>query len=99
MLEDNFGESVLTFYHVSFGDFTEVLWLGSKHLYPLSHLSHPLVPREVFEIVFLGILAVRFNVLSYMENPDVIKELLQPNMVLAHSFDLSTWEAEVSRSL
>lgn len=84
---------------MSFGDFTEVLWLGSKHLYPLSHLATPSSSPEVFEIVFLGILAIRFNVLSYTENPDVIKELWQPNMVLAPSFNLSTWEAEVSRSL
>lgn len=34
-------ESVLSFHHVSSGDYTGVLRLGNRHVYLLSHLSSP----------------------------------------------------------
>lgn len=37
--EDNLQKSVCAFYHVSSADQTQVIRLGSKWLYPLSHLS------------------------------------------------------------
>ena len=42
---------VLSSHHVGFGDQSEVIWLGSKYLYPLGHLASPWVfslePHEV----------------------------------------------------
>lgn len=39
--EDNFGESVLTFYHVGLWDCTQVIRLRCKCPYPLSHSAGP----------------------------------------------------------
>lgn len=36
--EGNFGESVLYLHHMGSRDQTQVVWHGSRYLYPLSHL-------------------------------------------------------------
>lgn len=36
--EDNLQESILSSYHVGPGDQTQVVGLGFKYLYPMSHL-------------------------------------------------------------
>lgn len=36
-------ESILYFYHVSIGEVTQVIKLGSKHLYLQNHLAGPMV--------------------------------------------------------
>lgn len=47
----NLHKSVFSSHHVGFGDQSEVIWLGSKYLYPLGHLASPWVfslePHEV----------------------------------------------------
>ena len=42
-LEDNRQKSVLFLHHVGPRNQTMVISLGSKHLYPLSHLSGPIL--------------------------------------------------------
>lgn len=39
--EDNFQGSIVCFHHVGPRDGTQVISLGSKHHYPLSHLANP----------------------------------------------------------
>ena len=49
--KDNFQESIVCFHHVGPRDGTQVISLGSKHHYPLSHLVNP---YEVFWKPCLG---------------------------------------------
>lgn len=38
--QDSLQVLILTFYHVGSGDQTQVVSLGSKHIYPLSHINN-----------------------------------------------------------
>lgn len=50
-LKDNLQRLFLSFYHMSAKDRTQVISLGSRHSYPLSHLIDP---KQLSLIMSLG---------------------------------------------